>query len=444
MMKSFGLGARITLLTLIGVALPMPAVAGEDQAPFLSLAEAERAALSNNPALAAVEQARLAAAAVPDQAGSLPDPLLSLKAMNLPADSLSLTQENMTQLQVGITQAVPFLGKLELRREAAARRAEAAASARDDYRLRLLRDVRMAWWRLAWLDRALSIVRRTKDLIRSHLREAESRYRTGKGLQQDVLLAQLELSRLLDRETELRAQRESAAARLNALMGREAHRPVRLPDEWPEVTAPVPETARIQRWAHAHHPRLAGIRKQVEGARAREKLAEKDYWPDFMLGAAYGFRSGNNPLNGRPRADLASIGIGITLPLYAGRKQARAVDQRRAEKAQMSFMLEDATNALDSEIAQAASDLDAARERLLLLEQGTLIQAKQTTASMLAGYRVGNVDFLNLIRAQLTELRVELDFWKQKAALGQARARLAYAAGVERLEDLEKEGTHDE
>ncbi|RMH60075.1 MAG: TolC family protein, partial [Zetaproteobacteria bacterium] len=88
-------------------------------ATVLSLERAEAMALADNPALAAAGQQAAALAAVPSQVGSLPDPVLSLKAMNLPADSFSTTQENMTQLQLGVMQAIPFPGKLGLKQQVA-------------------------------------------------------------------------------------------------------------------------------------------------------------------------------------------------------------------------------------------------------------------------------------------------------------------------------------
>ena len=84
--------------------------------------------------------------------------------------------------------------------------------------------VRSAWWRLLYLDQALSIVDQNKDLMRDFIEIAETKYSVGTGLQQDVLLAQLELSRLLDREVRLKGRRKNAQANLNALLDRRPDR----------------------------------------------------------------------------------------------------------------------------------------------------------------------------------------------------------------------------
>ena len=50
-------------------------------------------------------------------------------------------------------------------------------------------------------------------------------------------------------------------------------------------------------------------------------------------------------------------------------------------------------------------------------------QAQQTVASMLAGYQVSEVDFLNLVRSQMTLFNYELQYWKAFSDAKQALAR---------------------
>jgi outer membrane protein TolC len=417
-------------------------IAAQASDAVLTLARAERLALQGNPALAAAGQRAEALAAVPSQVGSLPEPMLALNALNMPVDTFSNTQEPMTQMQVGVSQALPFPGKLSLKAEAASLAAEAAAQDREEMRLLLLRNTRIHWWNLAYLDKALSIIRQNQGLLRNLVRIAETRYKTGKGLQQDVLLAQLELSKLLERELELAAARHGETASLNALLGRPADSVIALPKQENSGMAGVNyNVASLKQQAREHRPLLRAREDEVQAADSRLELADKDYYPDFKLGAAYGFRQGTNPANGQKRADLASLTFSMSVPLYAGRKQDKAVDQRMAEKAGAEFAWRDAANRVDAEIETAASDFSIARDRVHLFEQGVLPQARQTTASMLAGYQVNKVDFLNLVRARLNEFNTDMQYWKQVSALHQAEARLAAAAGYE---TLNKEGMHHE
>lgn len=394
----------------------------------LTLRQAEKLAVEQSPALHAADSNAVAMAAIPLQAGSLPDPTLSLNALNLPVDSFSTSQEAMTQLQLGISQKLPFPGKLGLKQQAAAELAGAAASNRDELRLLLLRNVRIHWWNLAYLDKALQIVKNNQVLLRNLVRVSEAKYKTGTGLQQDVLLAQLELSKLLEKELTLKAESANQRTNLNALLGRDSATPVELPDELPEVAANDIDVAALKLWAKENRPALNALSHSVGAADSMISLAEKEYYPDFTLGAAYGFRSGANP-NGQARSDMASIMLSMTLPIYTGSKQDRAVDQRRAEKAKAEFSRQDGLYRVYAEIDAAASDLRITREQLSLFRLGIIPQAHQTTASMLAGYQVNKVDFLNLVRAQLSEFNNDMQQWQIFARVHQSEARLAAAAG---------------
>ena len=402
----------------------------------LTLKQAEQLALEDNPGLHAQGQQAEAMRAIPAQVGSLPDPTLSLNALNLPVDSFSTSQENMTQMQVGLSQALPFPGKLGLRQQAAEELAAAAGSDTKEFRLLLLSHVRMRWWNLAYLERALVTVQSNQTLLRHLVRVAESKYKTGGGLQQDVLLAQLELSKLLERQLSLKSDRVREQAELNRLLGRNSAMPIALPESLPEHdTAPV-DIAGLKVWAEEHRPLLTGFERRIAAADAMVSLAEKDYYPDFKLGAAYGFRQGINPVNRQSRLDLASLSLSMNVPFNIGGKQDSALDQRRAEKEQARLSRQDAVNRVHAEIDIAAAELAMTLEQLSLFRHGIIPQARQTTASMLAGYQVNKVDFLNLIRARLNEFNNDIQYWHLYARAGQAMARLAAASGKEQAPAL--------
>ncbi|MDQ6964756.1 MAG: TolC family protein [Mariprofundales bacterium] len=430
----------VPVALLATVSIPLSSWSAESTT--LSLQRAEQLALQHNPALTAAGKRAEAMAAAPPQVGSLPDPTVSFKALNLPVDSFSTTQESMTQLQVGLSQSVPFPGKLKLKSQAAEELAAAALANEQELRLVVLRNTRIHWWNLAYLDKALTIIRRNQSLLRNFVHIAEIKYKTGKGLQQDVLLAQLELSKLLQRKLKLQGARQREEAELNALLGRAADQPAILPAvnkaNLIEVTSDLPT---LKRWARTHRPMLQAMNHLLDAADFRLALAERDYYPDFNIGAAYGIRSGVNPATGRSRADITSIMVSMSLPIYTSSRQDRAVDQRIAEKEVARFRWQDAANHVDANIDAAASDLRTAHDQVVLYEKGILPQARQTTTSMLAGYQVNKVDFLNLVRAQLSEFNLDIQYWQQVSAYNQAAARLAAAAGREQI--IEEIDSHE-
>ena len=416
-------------LWLAGLMVMNAAVA---RAEVLSLEAAVQEVLASNPSLSVIEARAQALAQIPDQAETLPDPVLSVNLANLPLDSFSFTQEGMTQLQVGVVQALPYPGKLALQSAVAGHQARAAQFDLEQRRLQLVRDVKTVWWNLYYLDRALDVVARNQVLLGQFVNVAETRYTVGRGLQQDILLAQLELSKLDDSKIKLEQMRDLQVTRLNVLMDKPVTQTFELPEGVTEELPALQDIEELLQRAVASHPILAAQSERLAAARSQIDLAEKSYSPDFKVGAVYGLRSGENP-DGSRRADLGSIMFSMNLPLYTGTKQDRNVDQRNAEWMSQKYRLHDQRNELSSQIQQAVIDYRRAGEQVELFKTEIIPQARQTVDAMMAGYQVGKVDFLNLVRSQTTLYNYETQYWNAFSAANQALARLVAAVGEENV-----------
>ena len=407
----------------------------------LSLDDAVQHALAHNPNLAAQGAYARAMREVAPQVGSLPDPVLSLGALNLPTNNLSPTQENMTQFQIGIRQAIPFYGTRGLRASIADLTADAADFDTDELRLLLVRRVKTSWWNIVYLDHALEMVTRNQQLLRQLIQVTEAKYKVGQGLQQDVLLAQLELSKLLDMKLQLTASRQQSVARLNALLNQPDNVVVTLPEKVPELLPELPDADTLFAEAFTSRPLLARQHRMVQVAQQRIELAEQDFSPDFNLGAAYGLRRGHNA-TGSPRSDLASIQLSMNLPFFTPDKQNHQLAQRKAEWARAGFDYQDTKDAVMTDISVAMAGYKQAREQSILFKRGIIPQAQQTLASMRAAYQVNQVDFLNLVRTQITLYNYETQYWKSLAEAHQQLASLERSMG-KAIEANITESTHE-
>ena len=421
-------------LLLLAIVFPVMASAEETQQQtppkFLFVEDAIATAVEGNPNLAEMQARYEALAEIPSQLGTLPDPVLSLNAMNLPTDTFNVGQEAMTQMQVGISQAIPFPGKLALREGASEFDALAASFSVDEVRLLLIRNVRSSWWQLYFLDRSLEIVDSNQNLLRQFIEVARTKYEVGDGLQQDVLLAQLELSKLIDQKIKLGAARRNQAIQLNVLMDAFPNDALVLP---PKVSMDMPEIAdekTLYERAEAVRPLLKQRENDIHAAQSRLDLAKKEYYPDFKLGVTYGNRSGDNPFpRGGNRSDFLSVMFSFNLPIFSKRRLDSAVSQRSLELHKSRYSLRDEWGVVRSEISSATTDYFEARELFLLFQSGIVPQARQTVSSMLAGYQVSEVDFLNLVGSQVTLLNYEVQYWKALTEARQALARLDAAVG---------------
>ena len=398
----------------------------------LTIERAVATALEGNPTLAQIKARAEAMAAIPSQEGTLPDPTLSFGALNLPtASGLNLNREEMTMMAVGVSQAIPFPGKLALREKAATFEAEAAAKTVEEARLRLARDVNIRWWQLVSVHRSLLIIDDTERLLRQLAEIADTKYRVGQGLQQDVLSARLELATLKQLKARHIGAHRAEIARLNALLNRPADSSIRLPDAVDTRLPDIRGDGDLQQQGEQSRPLLAERRSAIDAAQSRLELAKKDYYPDFTLGTAYAFRQ-NTP-TGQSRSDFVSFQLSVNLPIYADRKQAKAVDQRNSELLKERYALDEAQREIQAEIASALAIYRGNREQFGLFDNGILPLARQNVTATLAAYQVGKTDYLNVIRAENTWFAYQMQYWQALAEARQSLAQLAAAVGKEGL-----------
>lgn len=401
---------------------------------FIELDYAVSVALDHSLELAGIRAQSEAIRASSSQAGALPDPMLSLNAMNLPTDTFDLDQEPMTQMQVALSQIFPFPGKRKLRREAVEFRAAASDDMQVERRNGIVGEVRTAWWQLMSLDKSLQIVEQNKDLLRDFIQIAQTKYKVGNGLQQDVLLAQLELSRLFDRELRLQGTRRGARAEMNRLMNRPPDWVLTLPSNPPNTVLPeLPTERQLLQQAETGRALIDVQRQLIDAANANLDLARKSRLPDLKLGVGYGFRQGIDPMTNTDRSDFLSVMLSINLPIYSGSKQSKEIEQRSHEVSRQTLIMQDTLRIVEVAVSRNLASYLAARDQVLLLQTAIIPQAQQTVSSMLAGYQVNQVDFLNLINTQITLYNAQISYWESLGRAKQDLARLASAIGVEAL-----------
>ena len=420
-----------TKTTTFLMLLVLSSIVNAEQPPLLTLQSAIDIALQDNPSLAQIQARSEAMATIPSQVGSLPDPIISFNALNLPVDTFDTRQVAHTQMQGGISQAFPFPGKLALREQAANYEAEAATHDVIEARYRLLRDVKKTWWSHFYLDRALEIIIANQNLLRQFVKIAQTKYEVGEGIQQDVLLAQLELSKLLDTEIKLMGAIDKTRAQLNALLDLSADHAFKIPSQIEESLPTLQAESLLFEQAKSYRALLASRRESIHAAQSRLNLAKKDFLPDFKLGAFYGGR--DDTLAGEERPAFLSLKLSMNVPIFAATKQQKAVDQRTSELMQQRYALQDQWNHVRAEISTAYSEFHQTKNQVVLFKSGIIPQARQTVASMLAGYQVNNVDFLNLVRSQITLYNYETQYWRALTQANQALAQLTAVVGKEEI-----------
>jgi cobalt-zinc-cadmium efflux system outer membrane protein len=415
-------------LILAAVLSALPLFSQGDSQGRPVLADLIQEALANNPKLEAAVQRTLAAEKTIPQAGALPDPQLTLGLMNLPVNSFAFDQEPMTGKLISVMQMFPFPGKQALAADMAEDEAAAVRLQQAEIRNQVVQMVKRAYYDLYAFDRAAETIEKNKALMEQLVRAAEVKYATGSGLQQDVLRAQVELSKLEDDLIMWRQKRLAAAAKLNALLNRPADAPfAATPRELalPESPPPLFSPSQIEE----RRPLLQAWRQKLNKAGAAVKLARRDLWPNFTLGASYSQR--DDLSTGTIMHDFFSATISLNIPLYSGRKQSAKAAEKELDEAALTAEYVNVRSEVLAEIESLRAELERNRKRVELYQGGILLQAQQSLESAQMGYQVGKVDFLTLIANWMMVENYELQYFNALADYHKALAGYELATGEE-------------
>jgi len=412
-----GIGLLAGALVVL-TAARAPAQVGGDT---LTVDAAVRIALEANPMLRAARASAQAAAQRIGPAGALPDPQLQLGLMNRMASEFGSTMDPMTMNQLQLMQMVPWPGKLGGARRAARHTAAAAGSDADEQERMLAARVRMAYFEVAYADRALAVMRRTQGLLRDFLDVSTTMYAVGSAVQQDVLRAQVEVARMSEEITRMGQERVAMAARLNALLGRAAIVPVAA-FELPEPEASdLPAADSLLAWALDGRPALRAGAERVAAAEATLSAARRELFPDFSIGMQY---------QQRPQfPTMVSLMVGINLPVFAGAKQLPMRRQMAAMRDMSAAELANLRNETVARIVEIRARAEQDRNLARLYRGSILPQARAAVQAGLSGYRVGRVTFMQLVDNQMTVNRYEIETYRLLADYHQVMGELEALVG---------------
>jgi outer membrane protein TolC len=389
----------------------------------LRLDDAVREALQDNPSLqSALHTAQAERRRVP-QASSFPDPTFAVSWMgNIEPFSVQ-TNDPSSYRGLAATQELPFPGKRRLRGEIAGKEADAAQADYEGVRRRLTAEVKSAWYDYWYYDKAMQVTLQNKNLLQKLSQIAEARYRVGKGIQQDVLKSQVELSLLLQKLTVQQQQRATAAARLNALLARPPQQPLPPPAD---LAGPAPlnySLDQLYESANRTDPGLQREQRMVESNQLAVNLAHKDYFPDLAVGYMYQQR----PL----MPDMHGFTFTVNIPVFYKSKQRQVLAAAGQRSAAAEQSRQNRKNELDFEVKQQYLEAQASQQLLQLYSQGVVPQSSLALESSMSAYQVGTTDFLTVFSNFSTVLNYQTDYYRELADYQSSLAQLESLTGLQ-------------
>ena len=397
-MESFQLQRSYLLIITIGLMLSLvPGLSVLGAEPPLKLDTLIEEAFQRNPEIQATKQRWEAVKATVPRVQSLPDPVVGFGYRGP-----DIMREGRFQVQ----QQFPFPGKLGLKGEVASKAADQVNKAYRAIQLRVIAQLKVAYFNLHFIHESINVVNKNLMILKELEKTAEVRYQVGKGIQQDVFRAQVELSREMERLTSLEQERHTITAELNRILNRPPTTPLGKPEE-PTLTSLPYSLEELINLVKQQSPLLQVQAHGIEKSQSSLALAQREYYPDFVvtLGTMQSFLSGD-------QTDAFGM-LGIKVPLYYSTKQRYGEKEALAklEGARQNYdaVLQDALFRIKDNFVRVQR-----AARLVKLIGGAIIpQASLALESSMAGYGVGKVDFLTMLDNVLNLQQDELDLHRQ-------------------------------
>jgi outer membrane protein, heavy metal efflux system len=381
-------------------------------------------AARTNPDIQATRLGWQAATQVPSQVSTLPDPQVTLQHFSVgsPRPFAGFSNSDFAYVGFGISQDLPYPGKLKLKGEAAQQDAAISRNKLEAVRRTVLQQIKEAYYQIAYVQQTLEVLDRNGKLLEQLEKIADARYRVGEGSQQDILKSQLERTKLL-REV---AHHHELMNTQQALLRKLLNRPPDSPDisTQPLVETPLVYTSdELLAKVRTENPEVIGQQETVKKQSLQVEIARKDRYPDFSVQYMWQHTA-------EPFRDYYMLSVSARIPIYRRRKlnpqMTQAVDELNRSRREYESQIQTAHFDVRNQYIAA----ETASQMLKIYREGLIPQALATYQSGLASYQSGGADFETLFSSFLDVLNFDGEYWKTLMEHETALARIEQITGV--------------
>lgn len=363
------------------------------------------------------------------QVTSLPDPMLGVTQFARTPETRVGPQTTVLSL----SQKFPWFGKLSDQGEVAAKGAAVLSELHQAYRAAVIQQVKLAYYDLAYIDRAIVITNEDEQLLGHYETLAQARYSQGVGLQQAVIKLQAEITRDRNRLQVLKRQRVDSEAALNTVRDQPAGTPIATIERLSPLDVQIDLDA-LYAVGRDARPEVKAAFLEIEKNEKRIHLAKRQYWPDLTLGASWGNVNGRHDLAGRLSPpedngkDVYSVAVGVNLPIFR-RKYDAGVQEATETFGAAREAYREAVNEVGFSVRAVGFRIQTIEEQLALFEKALLPQAEQALQSTETAYATGTTGVLDLLDGERTLLEVRLGLARLETDYLKALADMERAIG---------------
>ncbi|MHB1935451.1 MAG: TolC family protein [Acidobacteriaceae bacterium] len=365
-------------------------------------------ASANNSRISAANHGWQAAKEIPRQVTTLPDPTVTYQNLSVgsPKPFAGYTTSDFAYVGIGASQELPYPGKLRLRGEVAKRDADVKGSELDATRTTVADAVKADYLQLAYMQKMVGILVENRHVMDQLIQDATAHYQVGQGLQEDVLQAQVERTKIVRKITLHHQQVGQIEAHLKGLLHRDQGSPDIVAEDLTESLL-LPTSAELLQMVRGHNPQVQVDASSVSRQDAALASAKREGKPDFALAYMY--------QNTDPKySDYCVFTLNVRLP-----RRSRV----HAEVAETAEKLAQSKETLDADLQQQLAEVKqqyvtATSDSELLKEyrEGLIPQSDAAYRATLNAYAANRdqfshvlLNFVNVLGLKLDEAQVLAD-----------------------------------
>jgi outer membrane protein, heavy metal efflux system len=377
---------------------------------------------TNNLQISAADYGARAARQMAPQVTTLPDPKFTYQQLSVgsPKPFAGYTNSDFAYIGVGASQELPYPGKLRARGAVAERDADTKQAEVEVTKTGVADAVKADYLQLAYLQQTLVILRQNESVLDQLIQDATAHYQVGQGMQQDVLQAQVNRTKIVKEITMHHQLMGQTQAHLKGLLSRDQGSPDIVTEDL--IASPLQRTSNeLLAMVRQNNPQIQVDASSIRRQDAQLGSARREGKPDFAVGYIY-------QNTDRKYRDYNMFTFDVRFP-RKGRVNAEIAEatEKRSESQQtLSAHLQQQLAEVQEGYVKVVGDEELLKE----YRDGLIPQSDAAYRATLSAYASNREQFIHVLSYFTDTLNLKLEYAQTLADHEAALAHLETLTGA--------------
>src|SRR5580698_4786257 len=356
------------------------------------------------------------------QVTTLPDPKFTYQQFSVgsPKPFAGYTNSDFAYIGIGASQELPYPGKLRLRGQVADRDADTKDAEIDVTKVGIADAVKADYLELAYLQQTLGILRQNEAVLDQLIQDATAHYQVGQGMQQDVLEAQVNRTKMVREITMHHQQMGQLQAHLKGLLNREQTSPDIVTEDLNETPLKL-HSDELLALIKNNNPQIQVDASSIQKQDAQLASAKREGKPDFEVGYMY-------QNTDRKYRDYYMFTFDVRFPrkTRVNAEIAEATEKRSESQQTLNAHLQQQLAEVQEGYVKTTSDEELLKE----YREGLIPQSDAAYRATLSAYASNREQFMHVLSYFTDLLSLKLEYAQTLVDHEAALAHLESLTGV--------------